>query len=194
MCFSLSASIHWFAQSYCEATKCNNNNAEITHFIPVLAGRNLYMSQTPSHQRWDAWPKNCSPKDTHTSVFSILPALHTKDTFTLVLNFEVSHFICPFLLLSFFLPFGVAMKGIQFTQLRCHISFLSFIQLTTCFLSSRGRLLDLRKRRLFCLHIQHSNSCLFERRTLFGSSEAAVCEFCLFSFTTISVHSEQEIK
>ena len=32
-----------------------------------------------------------------------------------------------------FLSFGVAMKGIQFTQLRCHISFLSFTWLTTCF-------------------------------------------------------------
>ena len=35
--------------------------------------------------------------------FSILQALHTQDTFTLVLNFEVGHVICHFLLLSFFL-------------------------------------------------------------------------------------------
>ena len=35
--------------------------------------------------------------------FSILPALHTQDTFMLVLNFEVGHFTHHFLLLSFFL-------------------------------------------------------------------------------------------
>ena len=71
------------------------------------------------------------------------------------------------LLASFFLPFGVAMKEIHSTQLRCHISFLSFVWLTTFFffLTSRGRLLDSRKRRLFCLHIQHITRCLFERRT-----------------------------
>ena len=75
--------------------------------------------------------------------------------------------------------FGVAMKGIHSTQLRCHISFLSFVPLTTRFSSSRGRLLDSRKRRLFCMHTQHATRCLFERRTLVGSSEAAVCGFCL---------------
>ena len=44
--------------------------------------------------------------------FSILPVLRTQDTFALVLNFEVGHFARHFLLLSFFLPFRVAMKGI----------------------------------------------------------------------------------
>ena len=71
------------------------------------------------------------------------------------------------------------MKGIHSTQLCCHISFLSFLRLTNCFFSSRGRLQDSRKRRLFCLHIQHTTRCLFERRTPVSSSEAAVCEFCL---------------
>ena len=93
----------------------------------------------------------------------------------LVLNFEVGHFACHFL----FLSFSVAMKGIQFTQLRSHISFLSFIHLTTCFLSSCRWLLDSYKCWLFCLHIQHTTHCLFEQQTLFGSSEAAVCRFCL---------------
>ena len=37
-------------------------------------------------------------------VFSILPALHTQDTFVLILNFDVDHFAHHFLLLSFFLP------------------------------------------------------------------------------------------
>ena len=82
--------------------KCNNN-ADITPFIPVLAGWNLPMSQTLSHQRRDAWPINCTPKDGHASIFSILPVLHTQDTFVLILNFEVGHFACHFLLLSFFL-------------------------------------------------------------------------------------------
>ena len=43
---------------------------------------------------------------------------------------------CSSLLVSFFLPFGVAMKGIHSTQLRCHITFLSFVRLSACFLSS----------------------------------------------------------
>ena len=92
------------------------------------------------------------------------------------------------LLASFFLPFGVAMKGIHSTQLHCHISFLSFVRLTACFLSSRGRLLDSRKRRLFCLHIQHATRCLFERRTPVSSSEAAVYGFCL-SISLLQVFS-----
>ena len=91
------------------------------------------------------------------------------------LNFEVGHFARHFL----FLSFCVAMKGIQFIQLRCHISFLSFTRLTTYFLSSRIRLLNSRKCRLFRLHIQHTTRCLFERRTPVCSSEAAVCGFCL---------------
>ena len=110
--------------------------------------------------------------------FSVLPVLHMQDTFTLVSNFEVGHFTCHFLL-SFFLSFGVAMKGILSTQLHCHISFLSFVWLTTCFLSSQGQLLDLRKCHLFCLHIQHTTCCLFERRTPVGSLAAAVCGCCL---------------
>ena len=85
------------------SNKCNNN-AEIIHFIPVQSRRILHMSQTTSHQRWDSWPTNCIPNDAHTSVFSILPVLHMQDTFALVLNFEVGHFGCHFLLLSFFPP------------------------------------------------------------------------------------------
>ena len=175
--FSLAASIHWFAQSYCETIKCKN--AEITPFIPVLAGRNLHMSQTPSHQRRDAWPTNCTPLMT-----LILPLFfYTSGTLALVLNFEVGHFARHFLFLSFFLPFGVATKGIHSTQLHCYISFLSFVRLTTCFfcffLSSRGRLLDSHKRRLLCLHIQHATRCLFERRIPVSLSEAAVSGFYL---------------
>ena len=78
-----------------------------------------------------------------------------------------------------FFSFGVATKGIQFTQLRCHISFLSFTWLTTCFLSSCGRLLKSCKRQLFCLHIQHATCYFFEWRTPVGPLEVAVCRFCL---------------
>ena len=84
------------------SNKCNNNNAKITPFIPVQAGSNLHMSQTPSHQTRDPRPTNCTPKDAQTSVFSTLPVLHTQDTFAPVLNFEVGHFVRHFLVLSFF--------------------------------------------------------------------------------------------
>ena len=106
--------------------------------------------------------------------FPLLLALHMQDTFMLILNFEVGHFTR-----CFFLPFGAAMKGIHSTQLCCHISFLSFVQLTTCFLSNQRQLLNSRKCQLFCLHIQHTTHGLFEQRTLVSSSEAAVCRFCL---------------
>ena len=112
------------------------------------------MLQTLSHQRRSAWPTNCNPNDAHVSFFfffSILPVLYTQSTFAPFSNFEIGHFVCHFL----FLSFGVVMKGIQFTQLRCHISFLLFTLFTTCFLSGRGRLLNSHKRWLFCLHIQH---------------------------------------
>ena len=166
------------------SNKCNNNNnAEITPFIPVLAGQNLHMSQTLSHHRQDTWPTNCTPKDTHASVsFYTSGTPHARHNCA---RFEL--WGRPFyssLLASFFLPFGVAMKGIQSTQLHCHISFLSFIQLITCFSSGRGRLLDSRKHRLFWLHIHHTTCCLFEWRTPVGSSEAVVRRFCLL----ISLH------
>ena len=174
--FHLLLSIHSSAQSYCGATMQPHNNAEITSFIPVLAGRNLHLSRTPSHQRWDAWPTNYTPRTLMLRIFFILPALHMQDTFMLDLNFQVGHFACQFLLLS---SFWLATKGIHSTQLRCHISFLSFVQLTTCSLSSRGRSLDSYKHQLFCLHIQYAIRCLFEWWTPVISSEAAVCGFCL---------------
>ena len=177
--FSLVMSIHsillW-------NNKCNNNNAEITPFIPVLAGWNLHMSQTLSHQRRDSWPINCTPKDAHASgFFSILPALHTQDTFMLILNFEVGHFACH-LLLSVFL---LVLLWKEFNPHSFLVTFhFSFMCLTTCFSFSWVRLLDSCKRRLFCPHIQHATHCLFERQTLDGSSEVAVCKFCL----SISLH------
>ena len=131
------------------------------------------MSQTQSHQRRRT--DKLHSQRLSCFRFSVFPILYTQNTFASFSNFKVGHFARHFL----FLSFGVAMKGIQFTQLRCHISFLSFTRLNTCFLSRRGRLLNSRKRRLFCLLIQHATRCLFERRTPVDSSESAVCGFCL---------------
>ena len=91
-------------------------------------------------------------------------------------NFEVGHFAHHFLFLSFF----VAMK-----RIRCHISFFSFTQFTTWFLSSCGQLLNSRKHQLFCLHIQNATHHLFEWRIPVGSLETAVCRFSL----SISQHN-----
>ena len=101
--FSIVALIHWFAQSYCEAT-----NATKTMLRLFL----LY-------QFWLAeiciCHKPCPTRDeTHDLqialsrmlmllFFSILPAFHMQDTFTLVWNFEVGHFACHFLFLPSFL-------------------------------------------------------------------------------------------
>ena len=91
-------------------------------------------------------------------------------------SFELwDRLFCSSLLVSFFL---LVLLWNEFTQLFCHISFLLFVQLTTCFLSSHGWLLDSCKHQLFCLHIQHATR-LFEQQTPVGSSEAAVCGFCL---------------
>ena len=167
--------------------QCNNNNAEITPFIPVLAGWNLHMSQTLSHQRRDVWPINCTPKDAHASVFFFYTS-GTPHARHICTHFELwGRPFCWLLLASFFLPFGVAMKGIQSLQLRCHISFLSFVWLTTCFLSSQEQLLNSHKHQLFCLHIQHATRCLslndkpqlaYQRQQSVGSA---------FQFTTTTL-------
>ena len=103
--FSLAASIHWFAQSYCEAA-----NATIT--TTMLRLLLLY-------QFWKAEICICHksrptrdetrglqiapPRTLKLAFFSILPAFHTQDTFALVLNFEVGHFARHFLHLYFFI-------------------------------------------------------------------------------------------
>ena len=140
------------------------------------------MSQTPSHLRWDAWPTNCISNNPHASIFFYTSSTpHAKHICT-----SLELWDRPFCLslLAFFHFFGVAMKGIQFTQLCCHILFLLFARIITCFLSNRGRLLDSRKCWLYCQHIQHATRCLFEQWTLVGSLEAAVCGFYL----SISLH------
>ena len=87
------------------SNKCNNpNNAENTPLIPVLAGRNLHISQNPSHKWRDPWPTNCTPRTPMLRgfFFSILPELHMQVTFALVLSFEVGHFARHFLFFSSF--------------------------------------------------------------------------------------------
>ena len=86
-----------------------------------------------------------------------------------VLNFKVGPFACHFLLLSVF--FLVLSHFISLVRPAHHLFFV--------FLPSRGRLLDSHKRRLFCLHMHPSIHCLFKRRLLVSSSEAAVWGFCL---------------
>ena len=76
-----------------------------------LADRNLNM-------RRDAGPTNYTPNDAHTTIFLYFRYSTRKILFAPFLNFKVNHFARHFL----FFSFGVAMKGIQFTQLRCHIS------------------------------------------------------------------------
>ena len=113
--------------------------------------------------------------------FSILPVLHTPKTLALVLNLEVGHFARHFLLLSFWCCYE--RNSIHIVSLSHFISLVCSAH-HQFFLSSQGQLLDSRKRRLFCLHIQHTTCCLFKRLTPVGSSEAAVCGFCL----SISLH------
>ena len=140
------------------------------------------MSQTLSQQRRDTWPINCTPIDAYASVFFCFVFYTSGTPLTRHIHTHFEFWGGP--PSCFFLPFGVTMKEIQSIQLCCHISFLSFVQLTTCFFSSCRQLLDSCKCRLFCLHIQHVTRCLFEQWTLVGSAEAAVCGFCL----SVSLH------
>ena len=116
----LATSIHWFARFCSEVT--NNAPPHNASFISVLGWpkfayetrRGAYKLHSQRRSRFH---------------FSILPVLYTQDTFMPFLNFKVGHFSCHFL----FLSLGVAIKGIQFTLLHCHISFLLFTWFTTCF-------------------------------------------------------------
>ena len=134
-----------------------------------------HMSQTPSHRRRDAWPTNFTPKDAHASVFfytfNTPYARHIRARFKLCGRpFHLS------LLASFF--WCCYERNSIHTASLSH--FLSLVHLAhhLFFLSRQGQLLYSRKCQLFRLHIQHVTR-LFEQWTPVGSSEAAVCEFCL---------------
>ena len=174
LCFflSLAASIHWFAQSCCEATNASQQCWD--YFLPVVADRNLHMLQTPSHQRRDAWPTNCTPNDAHSSVFLYFQYSICK---THSRHFRTFRWAI-LLVTSCFFRCCYERNSIYKASLSHFISVVHSAH-HLFFLSSRRRLLDSGKRRLFCLHIQHATRCLFERRTPVGSLEAAVCRSCL---------------
>ena len=133
----LAASIHWFAQSCCESTNAPQQCLDYFFYTGFGWPKFAYVANpVPPGTRHMTYKLHFQQRSCFR--FSILSVLYMQDTFALVLNFMVGHFARHFL----FLSSGVAMKGIKFTQLHCHIWFLCFIQFTTCFLSSRGRLLD----------------------------------------------------
>ena len=102
--FSLTCCINTLVRSVLLwSNKCNNNNnAEITPFIPVLAGGNLHMSQTLPTRDETCNLQMALSRMLMLPFFSILPVLHMQDILTLVLNFEEGHFVRHLLLLSFF--------------------------------------------------------------------------------------------
>ena len=106
---SLATSINWFVQFCSEVTN--------EMLLPTMHLLYQFLADQSFHMRRDVGPTNCTPNDAHTSVFSVLPVLYMRDIFGPFLNFKVGHFAGHFL----FLYFGVAVKGIQFTQFCCHI-------------------------------------------------------------------------
>ena len=125
--FSLAALIHWFAQSYCEATNTTTTMLRLLLLYQFWLAEICICPTRDEMRNLQIAP----PKMLMLLVFvytSGTPhARHVRACFELWGRPFCSSF------LSFFLPFGVAMKEIHSTQLCCHISFLSFIWLTTCF-------------------------------------------------------------
>ena len=105
--FSLAGSIHWFVQSYCEATNA------ITTILRLLLLYLFWLAEICiCHKirptRDETHDLRIAPSETLLlPIFSILPALHTQVTFMFALNFEVGNFAHRFLLLSFFLSYFV---------------------------------------------------------------------------------------
>ena len=173
---SLAVSIHWFTQSYCEAINAITTMLRLlllyqfwlakicichkprpfrakTRDLQIALPRTLML---PFFFFLYFWYSTCK---THLRLFRTLRLailLITSCFFLLVLlwkEFNSHNFVVTF-----------------------HFS-CSFSS-PPVFLSSQGRLLDSRKRWLFCLHIQYNTCCLFEWWTSVGSSEA-VCGVCL---------------
>ena len=102
--FSLAMSIHWFAQTYCETT-----NATTTTMLRLLLLYQFWLAENcichkphPIPPETRGMTYKLHHKGAHASIFfSILLALHTQDTFALILNFEVGHSLVTF---CFFLP------------------------------------------------------------------------------------------
>ena len=165
------------------SNKCNNNNAEITPFIPVLAGRNLHVTNPVPPETRCVTYKVYSQGHSCFRFFYTSGTPHAKYIRT---HFELwgrpfhSSFLVSFFLPSFLPSFLLLLLWKEFNSHSFVVTFHfshSFGSLPA-FLSSLGWLLDSRKCRLFCLYIQHTTRCLFEWWTLVGSSEAAICRFC----------------
>ena len=107
-------------------------------------------------------------------------------------SFELwSRAFCTSLLVSFFLLVFL-WKEFNSHSFVVTFHFSRLFGSPPVFLSSRGWLLDSRKSWLFRLHIQHTTCCLFECRTPVGSSEAAVCRFCL-SISLQPLHTNVQV-
>ena len=101
--FSPAAYIHWFAQSYCAATDATTTMLRLLLLYQFWLGEICICHKTrPTRDKMHDL-QIALPRTLMLPFFSILPVLHTQDTFALVLNFELGHFTCHFLLLSFFL-------------------------------------------------------------------------------------------
>ena len=176
--FSLAASIHWFAQSYCDLTNATN----ITMLRLLLLYQFWRAKICICHKPYPTRDETCDLQIALPTML-MLPFFfytsstpHTRHSRT---GFELwGRPFCSSLLASSFL---LVLLWKEFNPHSFIVTFhfpCLFIQLTTCFLSSRGQLLDSWKRQLFCRHIQHATR-LFEWQAPVGSLEAAVCGFCL---------------
>ena len=174
--FSLAASIHSSAQSYSEQ-QCNNSTMLRLLLLYLFWQAEICICHKPRTTRDEMRVLQIAPPRTLMLPFFILPALHTQDTFALVLSLEVGHFARHFLLLSFFLLVLLWKEFIPHSFV-VTFYFSRSSGLPPVFLSSRGWLLDSHKRWLFCLHIKHATRYRFERRTPVSLSEAAVFWFC----------------
>ena len=145
-----------------------DDEVSIKHFHclrPVLWLTEICMSQTPSHQRWDTLPINCTPKDAHASVF--FPYFWHSTCKTHLCSFWTLRWAILVVTCFFFSPFLPSFwccyeRNSIHTASLSH--FISLVRPTHHLLSSRGQLLDWHKRQLFCPHIQHATR-LFEQQT-----------------------------
>ena len=100
----LATSIHWFAESYCEATNATTKLRLLLLYQFWLA--EICTCHKPRPTRDETRDLQIALPMTPMLlfclfVFSILLVLHTQDTLGLVSNFEIGHFARHFLLLSF---------------------------------------------------------------------------------------------
>ena len=132
----LVALIHWFTQSYCEATN-------VTTMLRLLVLYQFWLADICTCH------KPCPTRDESHDLqialsrtlmlpfFFILPVLHTQNTFVLVSDFEAGHFACHFLFVSFFWfcyernSIHTAVSSSHFISLLHLAHHLFFIQLET---------------------------------------------------------------